>query len=283
MENLIEQGLEGQREAEVGAIVDELLNVRFSLQTINDLNDALTEYNVTSDITSFEDAVREANGKFGKHSYITHLILDYEEDGDADAFAEKVKGVIGEANEVKSIVQAMYDGIFSINEEVRNSPSRTYEERIRSIYNRYKDASKMELLNVINDLSGRINAIVIDNLKIKKEQYGKDPESTIVIPRPDSRRYTSIGEASHLSRYKESRPSEAKSRVYEDSRGGEGSQKETVDSRYSIPDPDPDPDPSESFYECKCNKCCSNLLNSTYILFLSVLVIRSCSRYRPLE
>ena len=73
MENLIEQGLEGQREAEVGAIVDELQNVRFSLQTINDLNDALTEYNVTSDITSFEDAVREANGKFGKHSYITNL------------------------------------------------------------------------------------------------------------------------------------------------------------------------------------------------------------------
>lgn len=118
MENLIEQGLEGQREAEVGAIVDELQNVRFSLQTINDLNDALTEYNVTSDITSFEDAVREANGKFGKHPYITNLIMDYEEDGDADAFAEKVKGVIGEANEEKSIVQTMYDGIFSINEEV---------------------------------------------------------------------------------------------------------------------------------------------------------------------
>ena len=78
MENLIEQSLEGQREAEVGAIVDELQNVRFSLQTINDLNDALTEYNVTSDITSFEDAVREANGKFGKHSYITHLIRHHE-------------------------------------------------------------------------------------------------------------------------------------------------------------------------------------------------------------
>ena len=73
MENLIEQGLEGQCEAEVGAIVDELQNVRFSLQTINDLNDALTECNVTSDITSFEDAVREANGKFGEHSYITNL------------------------------------------------------------------------------------------------------------------------------------------------------------------------------------------------------------------
>ena len=73
-------------------------NVRFSLQTINELSDALTEYNTTSDITSFVDAVREANDKFGKHPYLTNLILDYEEDGDADAFAEKVKGVIGDAN-----------------------------------------------------------------------------------------------------------------------------------------------------------------------------------------
>lgn len=73
--------------------------VRFSLQTINELNDALTEYNTTSDIASFVDAVREANDKFGKHPYLTNLILDYEEDGDADVFAEKIKGVIGEANE----------------------------------------------------------------------------------------------------------------------------------------------------------------------------------------
>ena len=73
--------------------------VRFSLKTINELNDALTEYNTTSDIKSFVDAVRVANDKFGKHPYLTNLILDYEEDGDADAFAEKVKGVIGEANE----------------------------------------------------------------------------------------------------------------------------------------------------------------------------------------
>ena len=74
-------------------------NVRFSLQTINELNDALTEYNTTSDITSFVDAVRVANDKFGKHPYITNLIMGYEEDSDADAFAEKIKGVIGEANE----------------------------------------------------------------------------------------------------------------------------------------------------------------------------------------
>ena len=73
--------------------------VRFSLQTINELSDALTEYNTTYDIKSFVDAVRVANDKFGGHHYLTNLILDYEEDGDADTFAEKIKGVIGEANE----------------------------------------------------------------------------------------------------------------------------------------------------------------------------------------
>jgi hypothetical protein len=77
----------------------------------------------------------------------------YEHNGD------KAQHLVRRANEEKSIVQAMYDGIFNINEEVRNSPSRTYEERIRSIYNRYKDANKMELLNTINDLSGKINAL----------------------------------------------------------------------------------------------------------------------------
>lgn len=146
---------------------------------------------------------------------------------------------------------------------------------IEKLKNDIKDIDKISN----KDILYAVIPLVIDNLKIQKEQYGKDPESTIVIPRPDSRRYTSIGKASHLWGDKKSRPSEAKSRVYEDSRGGEGSQKEAVDSRYSIPDPDP----SEAFYECKCNKCCSNLLNSTYILFLPVLVIRSCSRYRPLE
>ena len=146
---------------------------------------------------------------------------------------------------------------------------------IEKLKNDIKDIDKISN----KDILYAVIPLVIDNLKIQKEQYGKYTENTIVIPRPDSRRYTSIGKASHLWGDKKSRPSEAESRVYEDSRGGEGSQKEAVDSRYSIPDPDP----SEAFYKCKCNKCCSNLLNSTYILFLSVLAIRSCSRYRPLE
>lgn len=74
-------------------------NTNFSLQTINSLNDALTEYNVNGDIASFVDAVRTINNEFGGHHYLTNLILAYEEDGDADWFAEKIKGVIGEANE----------------------------------------------------------------------------------------------------------------------------------------------------------------------------------------
>ena len=136
----------------------------------------------------------------------------------------------------------------------------TFIEKLKNDIKDIKDIDKISN----KDILYAVIPLVVDNLKIQKEQYGKYTENTIVIPRPDSRRYTSIGEASHLSRYKESRPSEAESRVYEDSRGGEGSQKEAVAPRYSIPDPDP----SESFYKCKCNKCCSNLLNSTYILFL---------------
>ena len=143
----------------------------------------------------------------------------------------------------------------------------TFIEKLKNDINDIKDIDKISN----KDILYAVIPLVVDNLKIQKEQYGKYPESTIVIPRPDSRRYTSIGKASHLWGDKKSRPSEAESRVYEDSRGGEGSQKEAVDSRYSIPDPDPDPDPdpSEAFYKCKCNKCCSNLLNSTYILFLA--------------
>ena len=105
---------------------------------------------------------------------------------------------------------------------------------IEKLKNDIKDIDKISN----KDILYAVIPLVIDNLKIQKEQYGKDPESTIVIPRPDSRRYTSIGKASHLWGDKKSRPSEAESRVYEDSRGGEGSQKEAVAPRYMLPDPD---------------------------------------------
>lgn len=95
------------------------------------------------------------------------------------------------------------------------------------------------------DILYAVIPLVVDNLKIQKEQYGKDPESTIIIPRQDSRRYTTLGQASHLWGDKKSRPSEAESRVYEDSRGGESTQKEAVATRYQLPDPDP----SEAFYD----------------------------------
>ena len=74
-------------------------NTNYSLQTIKALSNALSEYNTNGDITSFVDAVSAENARFGGHPYLTNLIMDYEEDGDADWFAEKIKGVIGEDNE----------------------------------------------------------------------------------------------------------------------------------------------------------------------------------------
>ena len=74
-------------------------NTHFSLPTINGLNDALNSYNATSDIASFVSAVRAVNDKFGNHHYITNVIMDYEEDGNADEFVEKIKSVIGENTE----------------------------------------------------------------------------------------------------------------------------------------------------------------------------------------
>lgn len=74
-------------------------NTHFSLPTINGLNDALKGYNATSDIASFVSTVRTVNDKFGNHPYITNVIMDYEEDGNADEFVEKIKGVIGENTE----------------------------------------------------------------------------------------------------------------------------------------------------------------------------------------
>ena len=74
-------------------------NTHFSLSTINGLNDALNGYNATSDIASFVSAVRAVNDKFGNHPYITNVIIDYEENGNADEFVEKIKSVIGENTE----------------------------------------------------------------------------------------------------------------------------------------------------------------------------------------
>ena len=89
---------------------------------------------------------------------------------------------------------------------------------IEKLKNDIKDIDKISN----KDILYAVIPLVVDNLKIQKEQYGKDPESSIVIPRQDSRRYTTLGKASHLSGDKKSRPSEAESRVYEAGRGGKG-------------------------------------------------------------
>lgn len=86
--------------AEAMQKASEVENVRFSLQTINALSDALTEYTANGDIISFVDSVRAENERFGGHQYLTNLIMDYEEDGDAEWFAEKIKGIVGDAKEV---------------------------------------------------------------------------------------------------------------------------------------------------------------------------------------
>ena len=84
------------------------------------------------------------------------------------------------------------------------------------------------------DWGSVLKHLVVENLKIQKEQYGKDREHTIVVPRVDSRRNSTLSQASHLSRDKKSRPSEAESRVYEVGRGCESTQKEEVTLRHSI-------------------------------------------------
>ena len=71
---------------------------KFSLQTINALSDALSEYNTNGDIASFVDAVSAENARFGGHPYLTNLILDYEEDGNADWFTEHVKRIVAQEN-----------------------------------------------------------------------------------------------------------------------------------------------------------------------------------------
>ena len=105
MESLIERGLEedaileGQRDAKVGAIVDELQGVRYSLIVINGLKDALQEFDAKGDIAAFAEAVSKVNKEYGYHNYLTNVVMDYEEDGDADWFVSRIRNVVGEANE----------------------------------------------------------------------------------------------------------------------------------------------------------------------------------------
>lgn len=61
--------------------------------------------------------------------------------------------------EERGVLQSMYDGTFDINNVVRNSPSPTFSDRMRSIYDKYKDMSKMEMLEALNALSSKIEAL----------------------------------------------------------------------------------------------------------------------------
>ena len=105
LETLIEQGLEedaileGQRDAKVGAIVDELQEARYSLIVVNGLKNALKEFDANGDIVVFAEAVSKVNKEYGYHNYLTNVVMDYEEDGDADWFVSRIRNVVGEANE----------------------------------------------------------------------------------------------------------------------------------------------------------------------------------------
>ena len=105
LETLIEQGLEedaileGQRDAKVGAIVDELQEKRYSLIVVNDLKNALKEFDANGDIVAFAEAVSKVNKEYGYHDYLTNVVMNYEEDGDADWFVSRIRNVVGEANE----------------------------------------------------------------------------------------------------------------------------------------------------------------------------------------
>jgi hypothetical protein len=61
--------------------------------------------------------------------------------------------------EERGVLQSMYDGTFDIDNVVRNSPSPTFSDRMRSIYDKYKDMGKMEMLEALNALSSKIEAL----------------------------------------------------------------------------------------------------------------------------
>ena len=153
-------------------VAEAMEGVRFSLQTINELNDALTEYNTTSDIKSFVDAVRVANDKFGGHHYLTNLILDYEEDGDADTFAEKIKGVIGEANEDYAPYTA--GGVrYSIIGEVGVSArlNMSAEERMNTLLSETEDVAREDQIFLRDGVEMAMAEVeVSDNAERLREQ-----------------------------------------------------------------------------------------------------------------
>ena len=113
--------------------------------------------------------------------------------------------------------RAIFDGEMAID---------TFVEKLKKDINAIEKISNKDVLYAVIPL-------VVENLKIQKEQYGKDREHTIVIPRVDSRRNPTFSKTSHLSGDKKSRSIEAESRIYETGRGGEGSQEE-VTPRLSI-------------------------------------------------
>lgn len=103
----------------------------------------------------------------------------------------------------------------------------TFVEKLKKDINAIEKLSNKDILYAVIPL-------VVENLKIQKEQYGKDREHTIVIPRVDSRKNSTLSQASHLSGDKKNRPSKAESRVYETGRGGESTQEKEVTPRHSI-------------------------------------------------
>ena len=105
---------------------------------------------------------------------------------------------------------------------------RAIREAWAYIKNLFKGAeTKAEFVQMVKDYDGEVD-------EYTPETYGYY-----------SRRNPTFSQTSHLSGDKKSQPSEAESRVYEVGRGGEGTQKEEVVSRYSVPDYVP----SDIFYE----------------------------------
>ena len=87
--------------------------------------------------------------------YIDNRIIDklYEFGGD------RVKGLKALYQEERKVLDAMYNNAFDLREVTRDNPHSTYSQRMRSIYNKYRDMSKMEQIEALNALSTKINAL----------------------------------------------------------------------------------------------------------------------------
>ena len=73
--------------------------VRYSLIVVNGLKNALNDFDASGDIGAFVEAVSKVNKEYGYHEYLTNIVMDYEEDGDADWFVSRIRNIVGETNE----------------------------------------------------------------------------------------------------------------------------------------------------------------------------------------